>query len=146
MGMESSMLHTKFLWKSVHRFQRRRFLKGFYHIWAWQPSWSCDQACYVNKFSFPCTWRRLTHKIWLWLAQWFLRGKHVLSFVCNDDDLGTRSTNMTLDLQYSLYVHLIQPLVSGQLKMQMYLTNINSLFTQILLEKPELPNLTLAVK
>ena len=30
-------------WKSVHRFQRRRFLKGFYHIWAWQPAWSCDQ-------------------------------------------------------------------------------------------------------
>ena len=26
-------------WKSVHRFQRRRFLKGFYHIWAWRPSW-----------------------------------------------------------------------------------------------------------
>ena len=20
----------------------RRFLKGFYHIWAWRPSWSCD--------------------------------------------------------------------------------------------------------
>ena len=21
---------------------RRRFLKGFYHIWAWQPSWLCE--------------------------------------------------------------------------------------------------------
>ena len=29
-------------------------LKGFYHIWAWWPSWSCDQH-HVNKFSFPCT-------------------------------------------------------------------------------------------
>ena len=28
--------------KSVHRFRRRRYLKGFYHIWAWWPSWSCD--------------------------------------------------------------------------------------------------------
>ena len=27
--------------KSVHRF-RRRCLKGFYHIWAWQPSCSYD--------------------------------------------------------------------------------------------------------
>ena len=27
--------------KSVHRFRRRRFLKGFYHIWSWRPSWSC---------------------------------------------------------------------------------------------------------
>ena len=24
-------------------FWRRRFLKGFYHIWAWRSSWSCDQ-------------------------------------------------------------------------------------------------------
>ena len=27
--------------KSIHRFWRR-FLKGFYHIWAWRPFWSCD--------------------------------------------------------------------------------------------------------
>ena len=31
---------------------RRRFLKGFYNIWAWQPSWSCDLDS-MNKFSFP---------------------------------------------------------------------------------------------
>ena len=30
----------------------RRFLKGFYHIWAWRPSWSCDQD-HLNKLSFP---------------------------------------------------------------------------------------------
>ena len=36
------MLHTKFCGKSARQF-RRRFLKGFYHIWAWRPSWSCDQ-------------------------------------------------------------------------------------------------------
>ena len=29
-------------------FWRRRFLKGFYHIWAWRPSWSCDQD-HLNK-------------------------------------------------------------------------------------------------
>ena len=28
-------------------------LKGFYHIWAWLPSWSCDQH-HVDKFS--CAW------------------------------------------------------------------------------------------
>ena len=58
-------------WKSVHRFRRRRFLKGFYHIWAWWPSWRCDHHR-VNKFSFPNTWK-LMYKIWLWLTQWFLR-------------------------------------------------------------------------
>ena len=29
-------------WKSVHWFRGRRVLKGFYHIWAGRPSWSCD--------------------------------------------------------------------------------------------------------
>ena len=42
--------------KSARRFRRRRFLKGFYHIWAWRPSWSCDQH-HVIRFSFPCTWK-----------------------------------------------------------------------------------------
>ena len=27
------------LLKSVNQFWRRKFLKGFYHIWAWRPSW-----------------------------------------------------------------------------------------------------------
>ena len=37
---------------SAFRFWRRRFFKGFYHIWAWRPSWSCDQE-HLNKLSFP---------------------------------------------------------------------------------------------
>ena len=36
------MLHTK-LRGNRPTFRRRRFLKVFYHIWAWWPSWSCDQ-------------------------------------------------------------------------------------------------------
>ena len=39
------------LWKSAHPFQSRRFLKAFYNIWVWRPSWSCDQH-HVIKFSF----------------------------------------------------------------------------------------------
>ena len=35
------MLHTEIPWQSVEWF-RRRFLNGFYHEWAWRPSWSCD--------------------------------------------------------------------------------------------------------
>ena len=27
-------------------------MKGFYHIWAWRPSWSCDPDA-TNKLSFP---------------------------------------------------------------------------------------------
>ena len=47
------------------------FLKDFYHIWAWWPSWSCDPDA-LNKLSFPRTMEAL-HEIWLPLAQRFWR-------------------------------------------------------------------------
>ena len=57
--------------KSVRRFQRRRFLKGFYHIWAWRPSWSCDlDYLYTHWLPIPID---ASHKIWLCLAKWFQR-------------------------------------------------------------------------
>ena len=37
------MLHTK---SQGHR--PSGSLKGFYHRWAWQPSWSCDQEHLTN--------------------------------------------------------------------------------------------------
>ena len=43
------MPHTKFH-RNRPRFQRR-FLKGFYHKWAWRPSWSCDPDA-ASKLSF----------------------------------------------------------------------------------------------
>ena len=63
--------------KSVH-WLRRRFLKDFYHIWTWRPSWSCDQH-HFNKFSFLCT-PKLSYKNWLKMAQWFLRKAIKFSF------------------------------------------------------------------
>ena len=47
------MLHTKFHENRPAGSGEEDFLKGFYHIWAWRPSWSCDKD-HVNKFSFPC--------------------------------------------------------------------------------------------
>ena len=44
-----------------------KILKGFYHIWAWWPSWSCDPDA-ANKLLFPAP-----HIIWLWLAKRFQR-------------------------------------------------------------------------
>ena len=52
-------------------FWRRRFLKGFYHIWAWRPSWSCDQD-HLNKLSFPHP-KESPYEISVQLAQWFQR-------------------------------------------------------------------------
>ena len=50
---------------------QRRFLKGFHHTWAWQPSWSCDPDA-PNKLLFPRP-MKAPHEIWLRLAQWFWR-------------------------------------------------------------------------
>ena len=36
------MLHTKFHENWPAGSGEEDFLKGFYHIWAWRPSWSCD--------------------------------------------------------------------------------------------------------
>ena len=57
------MLHTKFRENRPAVSGRRRFLKGFYHIWAWRPSWSCDPDA-ANKISFPLP-KEAPHKIWL---------------------------------------------------------------------------------
>ena len=39
----------------------KRIFNVFYHIWAWQPSWSCDLH-YVDAFLLTCTYK-LTFKI-----------------------------------------------------------------------------------
>ena len=60
-------------WKLASRFWRRRFLSGFYQIWAWQPSWSGDPD-FTIKLSLPLP-MDVPHKILLWLAKGFQRWK-----------------------------------------------------------------------
>ena len=57
------MLHTKFHGNRPAGSGEEDFLKGFYHTWAWRPSWSCDTDA-ANKISFPLT-KEAPHKIWL---------------------------------------------------------------------------------
>ena len=57
------MLHTKFRENRQVGSGEEDFLKGFYHIWAWRPSWSCDPDA-GNKLSFPLP-KEAPHKIWL---------------------------------------------------------------------------------
>ena len=40
-----------------------KIFKGFYHIWAWRPSWSCDLD-HLYKLLFPLP-KEAPHKIWL---------------------------------------------------------------------------------
>ena len=52
-------------------FWRKRFLKGFYHIWAWWPSLSCDQNIL---YKFWLTYHKeSSHEIWVQLGQLFVR-------------------------------------------------------------------------
>ena len=48
MTLQSLMLHAKF---QDHRASGSGE-EGFYHIWAWRPSWSCDLD-HLYKLSFP---------------------------------------------------------------------------------------------
>ena len=52
-------------------FWRRRFLKGFYHIWAWLSSWSCDlNILYTFLLIYH---KESSHEICVKLGQWFVR-------------------------------------------------------------------------
>ena len=93
----------------------KKILKGFYHIGAWRPSWSCDKH-HVIRFSFPCT-RKLSYKVWFRSAQKFLRKSSTvvskkIQFECvYVHDLGPRSRN-DLDLQYShIFIYSIRCLL-----------------------------------
>ena len=45
----------------------KKIFKGFYHIWAWQPSWSTNRDHFSN-FSFPHP-KEAPYEIWAKLAQ-----------------------------------------------------------------------------
>ena len=45
--------------------------EGFYHIWVWWPSWSCDQ---FNWYKFWLTYHKeSSYEILVQSAKWFLR-------------------------------------------------------------------------
>ena len=62
-GPTSQLLHTKAFWFWI------RISKGFYHIWAWPLSWSCDQD-HLSKLPLPHP-KESPYEIWVRLAQWF---------------------------------------------------------------------------
>ena len=57
---------------------KKKIFYGFYYIWAWRPSWSCDTD-HLNKLSFPHL-MKTPYEIWLQSAQWFLRRRCLKSF------------------------------------------------------------------
>ena len=71
--------------------------EGFYHIWAWRPSWSCDQH-HVIRFSFHCT-LKLSIKNLVQIGT--VASEKIRFELLYVHELGPRSRNY-LDLQYSL--------------------------------------------
>ena len=92
------MLHTKFC---GNRPAGSGFLKGFYLIWAWRPSWSCDPDA-ANKISFPLP-KEVPHKIWLRLAKRFRR-RRSLSVVDDADDGRTADHEYPISSPMSLWL------------------------------------------
>ena len=66
------MLHSKFQGQLV---LGKKIFKGFNHIWAWWPYWSCDLEG-LYKFLFPQP-KEALKEIWLHLAQWGIGGVDV---------------------------------------------------------------------
>ena len=60
------MLYTKFQSHRPHGSEEGDF-EGFYHIWAWTPSWSCNPE-HLKVFSSQHP-MEATYEIWLQTAQ-----------------------------------------------------------------------------
>ena len=75
----------------------KNILKGFYHIWAWRPSWSCDQH-HIIKFSFFLYLKAFLQNL---VQNCTVVSEKIRFKFLYVHDLGPRSRNY-LDLQYSL--------------------------------------------
>ena len=81
----------------------KEIFEGFYHIWAWKPSWSCDLE-HLNTFSSQHH-MEAAYELRLQTAKCFLRKRSLK--MLNLNDLGQRSVNeMTLDCQKESCTHL----------------------------------------
>ena len=96
------MLHTKFLRSSFYWFWGR-IIKTFYHIWAWQPCWSCDPT-HLYKFSFLFS-LKLSYEIWFQIAQLFMRKTSFNFEIWMTFDQGQRMT-LTFDTHSRSLTHL----------------------------------------
>ena len=92
--LEYSLLQSKFhdYWPFC---SREDFFKGFYYIWAWRPSWSCDVKQLYTHFHSPSHGGSTCNFALISLAV----PKEKLIEMLKMGDLGPRSMN-DLDLRY----------------------------------------------
>ena len=88
-------------------------MKGFYHIWAWWPSWSCDlDFLYTHWFPLPID---ASYKIWLWLAKRFQRRRSLKLWTDGRTDGRTTDDGRTPDHGHPISSP-CEPNGSGELK------------------------------
>ena len=115
-------------------------MKGFYHIWAWWPSWSCKKC----------------HQIFISLyLKAFIQNLVQIGTVVSEKiqfeflyehDLGLGSTN-DLDLQYShIFIYSIRCLLLLPSRSPAAIVSENPLFSPFPIEKAKLLKFGLAVK
>ena len=123
--------------KSACRF-RRRFLKAFYYIWAWRPSWSCDQH-HVIRFLFFLYLKAVIQNLVQIVTVVSEKIQFEFFYV---HDLGPRSGN-ALDLQYTqIFIYLIRCLLLLSFRSLAAIVSEKSTDFVFPIEKPKLPNLT----
>ena len=61
----------------------KKILEGFYHIWAWRPSWSCDLN-FAIKLEMPLP-KEASHKISTRSAKRFQRRRSLKLWTKTDD-------------------------------------------------------------
>ena len=62
----------------------KKIFKGFYHIWAWRPSWSCDLDR-LYKLSFPLP-KEAPHNNYLALISQAVSEEKMFEHVDDNDD------------------------------------------------------------
>ena len=113
-------------------------MKGFYHIWAWRPSWSCDQDHVKNFISLYLK---------AFIQNLVQNGPVVFEKIGFEfvyvHDLGSRSSN-DLDLQYShTFMVTISCLYLPTFRSQASIVSEKSTVFTFSLEKSKFLNLTL---
>ena len=95
----------------------KKIFKGFYHIWAWRPSWSMDRDHFSN-FSFPQP-KEAPHEIWAKLAQGLQRRSRLkmLTDWCTDRRTDARTDGRIDDGQKVITIAHPEH-SSGELKIQ----------------------------
>ena len=119
----------------------KKIFMGFYHIWAWQPSWSCDQH-HVIKFSFPYLYLKAFLKILVQIGT-VVSGKIRFDF-CMYTTLGqVQEMTLTFNTHTPSYIQLDVAPTNFQVTGCNSFFLKNPLFSLFPIEKPKLPNLTL---